>query len=60
LLATAIAWLAYRGSQSNRYQPGHQMSKKIQDTLQELKHDPRVQSDIEKIRELYQADAEEN
>lgn len=60
LVATAIAWLVYWGTQSRQYQPGQVANKRIQSTLQELTQDPRVQTDMEKIRELYQADAEEN
>jgi hypothetical protein len=53
LVAATIAWLIFRGSETRRYQPGALMTKKINRGLQALTRDPGVQSDVEKIQDLY-------
>lgn len=53
LVAAAIAWLIFRGSETHRFQPGTKTTEKIHDGLQELTNDPGVQTVVEKIQDLY-------
>ena len=53
LLAAGIAWRVFQNSKTPRFQPGLNTTKKINQTLSGLVHDPNVQTDVEKIRELY-------
>jgi len=55
-LATAIAWWAFRYSQTNSYQPGKKTANKIDKALRALASDPAVQTDREKIQALYDSD----
>jgi len=56
ILATAIAWWAFRYSKTNSYQPGKKTADKIDKTLGALASDPAVQTDREKIQALYDSD----
>ncbi len=60
LVATAIAWLAHRGTQTQPYRPGAKTAKKIDNTLTQLTNDPDVKTDRERVLELYQADADDH
>ncbi len=59
VLAITIAWLVYRSSRSQPYHPGTTRTKQIHHALADLTHDSSVQSDREKIQELYQTDVDE-
>ncbi len=54
LIATGIAWWVFRFSRTRPYRPGGKTSIKITQTLGDLKSDPRVQTDQEKIMALYE------
>ena len=58
ILATAIAWWAFRSTKTQSYQPGAKTAGKIDQSLQDLTSDPNVQTDREKIRALYDYDFE--
>ena len=56
IVATALAWLAHRGTQTQTYQPGAMSTKKINSSLAQLANDPDVKTAHERVLELYQAD----
>ena len=56
ILAAAIAWWAFRSTQTKSYQPGAKTAGKIDQTLGDLASDPSVQTDREKIQALYDSD----
>ena len=56
VLATAIAWFAFRSTQTKSYQPGAKTAGKIDKTLGALSSDPNVQTDREKIQALYDSE----
>ncbi len=58
VLATGLAWLAFRTSKTNRYEPGKKSREKIDAKLQALAHDPKVQTDRERVMALYETESE--
>ena len=56
VLATAVAWWAFRLSKTNSYQPGKKTANKIDKTLGALASDPNVQTDREKVQALYDSE----
>lgn len=56
IVATGIAWLAFRNSETVRFSPGVKASKRISNSLDALKDNPMVQTDQEKIMSLYESD----
>ncbi len=60
IVATVIAWLVYQGTQSKPYQPGRQATTTINRTLDQLKNDASVKTDLEKVMELYQTDGDQD
>ena len=56
VLATAIAWWAFRLSKTNSYKPGKKTANKIDKTLGALASDPNVQTDREKVQALYDSE----
>jgi hypothetical protein len=56
IVAIIIAWLVYRSSQSHPYQPGKVRTKQIYGELNRLKERSDIQTDREKVQELYRAD----
>lgn len=59
VIATCLAWWAFRTSETRRYTPGLGTQKRINDSLDELAGDPRVQTDREKIMSLYETDGQD-
>jgi len=53
LLASGLAWLAKRTTQSPRYRPGTQMTERIHDGLDQLTDDPGVMTAREKVQQLH-------
>ena len=51
--AALIAWRVYQGTQSRPYQPGVKTQQAIAQGLHDLRNDSAVQTDLDKIRELY-------
>ena len=58
ILATAIAWWAFRSTKTKPYQPGAKTAGKIDQSLRDLTSDPNVQTDREKVQALYDYDLE--
>ena len=56
VLATAIAWWAFRSTKTKPYQPGAKTAGKIDKTLGALATDSSVQTDREKIQALYDSE----
>lgn len=56
VVATGLAWWAFRTSETARYVPGGKTEQRINTSLEELVGDPRVQTDREKIMSLYETD----
>ena len=56
LIATAIAWGAFRMSQVVKLVPSKKSAERIKDTLDDLTKDPNIKSDRERIMALYDAD----
>lgn len=56
IIATAIAVWVYSISKTKPYEPGKAMANKINKSLQGLATNPMIQSDKEKIMELYDTD----
>ena len=52
LLAGVIAYFAYRGTGSRRTEPGQRVAKQINDSLEQLTNDPKVQTVEEKLANL--------
>ena len=52
LLAGVIAYFAYRGTGSRRTEPGQRVAKQINDSLEQLTSDPKVQTVEEKLANL--------
>ncbi len=59
IIATGLVWIAFRNSKTKPYTPGKKMKTKIDRTLEELSHDPDVQSDRERVMELYETESNE-
>ena len=53
IVATAIAWIVYRTSRQQTYQPRGRVADRIGQSLTELGKDPGIQTEAERIRELY-------
>lgn len=54
LAATGLAWLAFRNSKTRQYIPGKKAQQQIDQSLNDLSDDPQVQTDLEKVRMLYE------
>ena len=52
LLAGVIAYFAYRGTGNRRIEPGKRVAKQINDSLEQLTSDPKVQTVEEKLANL--------
>lgn len=55
LLASGLAWLAWRTTQSPRYRPGAQTTGRIHDSLDGLADDPSVMTEREKVLQFQQS-----
>jgi hypothetical protein len=59
ILATLIAWLVYQGGRWKPYEPGRVATAEINNSLDQLKNDSTVQSDLEKVMKLYQSEGDD-
>ena len=58
LVATLLAWSVFRNTQTRRFEPGIQSRNQIASSLTQLKEDPEVKTDLDKIRDLEQRERE--
>ncbi len=56
LLASGLAWLAFRTSRTRQYVPGATSQQRIDQALNNLVNDPRVQTEREKVMSLYESE----
>lgn len=56
LIASFLAWAAFRNSETRPFTPGKTTQKRIDQTLSELSNDPQVQTERESVMRLYEAE----
>lgn len=56
LIATGLAWMAFRTSKTRQFVPGKKSQKKIDQSLSDLANNPLVQTEHEQVMSLYETD----